>query len=731
MAKQWWCLIAIVSLTSLVLQALAITDEADVQALRDLYRSLNSPVQLERWKLEGGDPCGELWTGVSCSMSSVIHLDLKGLGLNGNLGFQLSNLRNLKQLDLSSNNIDSEIPYDLPLNLTHLNLAGNRFSQSIPYSLDLMKNLRHLNFSHNELSGPLGNVFSGLQNLRGMDLSFNNFTGDLPASFKSLSNLTGLFLQGNQFTGSVIFLADLPLHDLNIEDNRFSGIIPEKFQSVNNLWIGGNKFDKETNYPPWKFPDIIPTEQNISSPPVTNLTAFESHPTHIASGHGKKRPGPSRIAMLVGGGTLIAAFAALFVVIRNHRSREKAVGEMGSCEGSARNRATSTVQGMDLWSMAAEDSPHVSGFSSSPLITPSRLPPIRTKTMKASKRKSFSGRKMPITAKIYSLGELQIATNNFSQENILGEGCLGSVYRAEFPDGTILAVKIINMVSLSIIEEEQFLDVIRNTSRLKHPNIVTLLGYCMEHGQYLLVYEYIRNLSLEDTLHRITYKPLSWGLRLHISLGIAQALNYMHSSCVPPVAHSNLKAANILLDETLTPHVSDCGLTILRPLTSNSVKLKASEMAISDSGYIAPEHAQPGISDTKADVYAFGVLLLELLTGRRPFDNSRSSSEQSLAKWASSRLHDNASLGEMIDPSIKQTMSSKSLSRFADIVSVCIQEFRPPMSEIVESLMSLVQKPACGTDGSSSTIEADSLEKSFRTANTKFFGSPTLSYFYV
>ncbi|XP_073287390.1 protein STRUBBELIG-RECEPTOR FAMILY 2-like [Primulina huaijiensis] len=730
MIKQWRCLIAIVSLTSLVLQAFAITDETDVQALRDLYRSLNSPVQLQRWKLEGGDPCDELWTGVSCFMSSVIHLDLKGLGLSGNLGFQLSNLRNLKQLDLSSNNIDSEIPYDLPLNLTHLNLAGNKFSQSIPYSFDLMKNLRHLNVSHNALSGTLGNVFSGLQNLRGMDLSFNNFTGDLPTSFKSLSNLTGLFLQGNHFTGSVIFLANLPLYDLNIEDNHFSGIIPEKFQSIHNLWIGGNKFDKETNYPPWNFPDTIPTEQNISSPPVTNLTAFESHPTHIASGHSKKRPSPSGIVMLVCGGTLIAVFAALFVVVRNHRSRKKAVGEMESCEGSTRNRAICTVQGMDLWSMAAEDSPHISGFSSSPLITPSRLPPIRTKTMEVPKRKSYSGRKIPITAKVYSLGELQIATNSFSEENLLGEGSLGSVYRAEFPDGTILAVKIINMVSLSIVEEEQFLDVIRNASRLKHPNIVKLFGYCMEHGQYLLVYEYIRNLCLEDALHCITYKPLSWGLRLQISLGISQALNYMHSSCVPPVAHSNLKAANILLDETLKPHVCDCGLAILRPLTSNSVKIKASEMAISDSGYIAPEHAQPGICDTKADVYAFGVLLLELLTGRRPFDNSRSRSEKSLVRWASSRLHDNASLGEMIHPSILRTMSSKSLSRFADIVSACIQpekEFRPPMSEIVKSLICLVQKPG-SIDG---TIEADSLERSFRSNDTRFFGSPTISYYSV
>ncbi|KAL0359453.1 UNVERIFIED_CONTAM: protein STRUBBELIG-RECEPTOR FAMILY 2 [Sesamum angustifolium] len=743
MAVRWFCLIAIAYWAIMGLQSWASTDEWDVEALQNLYISLNRPLQLEHWKLVGGDPCEEAWIGVECFRSSIINLKLHGLGLTGSLGFELSILRNLKHLDLSSNNIEGTIPYSLPPNITHLNLAENKLSQSIPYSLENMKHLGHLNLSHNLLSGPLGDVFNGLENLREMDLSFNSFTGDLPPSFRSLTNLNGLFLQNNKFTGSVIFLANLSLSDLNIEDNHFSGVIPEKFQTIPNLRIAGNKFDKETNYPPWNFPsETMPREHNISSPPATNLSAIESHPSRVIGVHKKKNAHAAGLVLVIAGVTLIAALAVLAIVVYRHRSHGKTRGSLGSSEESMKSPTIGIAP--DYASTNTQSSPPLSAFSDSRLITPSPLPPIRTKTMKVSKRSSPRS-KMSVGTKVYTIAELQIATNSFSEENLIGDGSLGSVYKAEFPDGTILAVKNIKTVPLSIIEEQQFLDVIRNASRLRHPNIATLVGYCMEHGQHLVVYEFIRNFSLNEALHSVVCKPLSWSQRLKIALGVGRALNYIHSSSVPPIAHSNLKAANILLDEELMPRISDCGLAMLRPLASNAVKLKASEMAIADSGYIAPEHVQPGTGNTKADVYAFGVLLLELLTGRKPFDNSRPKTEQSLVRWASSRLHDSTSLRQMVDPVITRMISSKSLSRLADIVSLCIQpeqEFRPPMSEMVESLMHLLQRPNAreGTEAVERLLqwpnprertEADDLDRSFRSTNSRFFGSPTISYYSV
>ncbi|XP_042048365.1 protein STRUBBELIG-RECEPTOR FAMILY 2-like isoform X2 [Salvia splendens] len=738
MAKNLFLLILGFYLVIMGLESWAITDFFEVQALQNLYRSLNKPKQLELWKEESGDPCAELWTGVHCIGSSIIELKLHGMRLTGNIEFELSDLLSLKKLDLSSNDIQGSIPYSLPPNLTHLNFAENKFNQSFPYSIEQMKHIRHLNLSHNSLSGSLGNVFAGLEHLQELDLSFNSFTGDLPVSIKSLANLTGLFLQNNQFTGSVIFLANLTLTDLNIEDNHFSGVIPEQFQNITNLRFGGNQFVREANYPPWKFPiESMPKEKDSPPPPPpplpaaaaavvsANLSAYENHPFEINEAHKQKKMGAVGILLIVGGIILVAGSAALVIVHRKQSSMRRNRSSVGR-EDSMKSLPSDKLQ--DYTSVSGTGSPHTSGFSSSPMITPSRLPAVRTRTLILPRTKSFSKSRMASAPRVYTIAELQIATNSFGEEHFIGEGSLGSVYKAHFPDGTVVAVKSIKTVPLSIIEEQQFFDVIKNISRLKHPNIVPLLGYSMEHGQHLLAYEFIKNLTLDDALHCVAYKPLNWGSRLQVALGVARALDYMHSSFVPPIPHSNLKAANILLDEELKPHVCDCGLAILKPLSRNTVKLKASEMAIADGGYIAPDNLQPSSGNSKADVYAFGVLLLEILTGRKPFDNSRPPGEQSLVRWAASRLHDSASLAQMVDQAIKNKIPSKSLSRFADVVSMCIQpeqEFRPQIGEIVESLSRLLNPTAADV------AEAD-FEQSFRSTNSKFFSSsPTQSYYSV
>nr|XP_016470054.1 PREDICTED: protein STRUBBELIG-RECEPTOR FAMILY 2-like [Nicotiana tabacum] len=724
----------------LFFQAFARTDDLQVQALRDLYRALNSPTELKNWKLEGGDPCEESWTGVSCYQSSVIEIKLQGLNLTGNIGDQLVSLQHLKHLDLSSNQFHGEIPNSLPHNLTDLNLACNNFTQSIPASVSSMKHLRHLNMSQNLLSGPLADVFGGLDNLIMMDLSHNKFSGDLPASFRALKNLTKLYLQSNEFTGSVIFLADLHLHDLNIEDNHFSGVIPGSFQNINNLWIGGNRFHSGgADYLPWKFPtDVMP---NISSPPTTKSSAIEKYPSHETGDNRKKRPGSGGIVIMVVGAVLTVFGAAVYITFRIRRSQKQTLDSIRGSISSLQSLPISAPQ-VTTGPLAAQyDSPDSSSSDSPPLISSWQLPPAPTMTLKMSKRRSFSKKcKIPICAKHYTVAELQLATSNFSPGNLLGEGTLGSVYRADFPDGQILAVKNIKTVALSITEEEQFMDVIRTASRLRHPNIVALIGYCVGHGNHLLVYEYIRNVTLDDALHSVLCMPLTWSLRLRIAIGVARALNYLHTFCVPPITHSNLKAANILLDEDLNPRICDCGLAVLRPLASNSVKIKASEMAIEDSGYVAPEHVKRGSGNPKADIYSFGVLLLELLTGRRPFDSSKPKGEQSLVEWASSKLHDSESLLDMVDPTIKRTISSRALSSYADIISQCIQpekEFRPQMAEVVHSLVSVLQKsgPEKAKSGKDKATaegnEVDPFERSFRSTNSRFFASPTASYYSI
>ncbi|KAE8689990.1 DRT111 protein [Hibiscus syriacus] len=478
----------------------ATTDKLDVIALNSLFKALNSASQLKG---------GNLMAGIRVEMSGPE--TIPQLNLSGYLG-QFDNLHYLRHLDVSSNNLEGEIPYGFPPNVTHVNMACNRFIKNIPHSLSFLTNLRHFNLSHNLLSGPIGDAFTRLQSLKTMDLSKNKFTGDLPKSFGSLTNLTELFLENNNFTGSVIYLAELLLNYL--------------------FW--GNRFDTVAMYPPWNFPwDSAPHEQNISSPPSSQQSAMVDYPSSETSERKKRKLSSLGISSVVVGAAAVAICAAVFFAIHIKRSNAK-----------------------KLESLDSSNSTH-----NSHIISPSIV------------------------------AELQLATNSFSEENLLGEGSLGPVYRAEFPDGQAFAMKVINMASLSFDEEEKFIDVIQMASQLRHPNIVRLIGYSVEHDQHLVVYEYVRNLSLEEALHNEVFKPLSWG---YVFILLGHWSNYLHSAFHPPASHSNIKAANILLDDELTPRVCDCGLSILRPLTSNSTKTKqASEIAIMNTGYIAPEHGQP------------------------------------------------------------------------------------------------------------------------------------------
>lgn len=176
-----------------------VTDPSDVQALQVLYTSLNSPSQLTNWN-NGGGPCGESWKGVTCEGSAVVSIDISDLGVSGTLGYLLSDLMSLRKLDVSGNSIHDTLPYQLPPNLTSLNLARNNLSGNLPYSISAMGSLSYMNVSGNSLSMSVGDIFASLKSLSTLDLSHNNFSGDLPSSLSTLSQLSVLYVQNNQLT---------------------------------------------------------------------------------------------------------------------------------------------------------------------------------------------------------------------------------------------------------------------------------------------------------------------------------------------------------------------------------------------------------------------------------------------------------------------------------------------------------------------------------------------------
>ncbi|BFG24058.1 hypothetical protein CerSpe_103320 [Prunus speciosa] len=664
----------------------AATDPNDVSALKALYSSLNSPSQLTQWSASGDDPCGQSWKGVKCSGSRVTEIDVSNHQLSGTLWSSLQSLTALTNLDMSHNNLQGSIPYSLPPNMTRLNLAANNFNQGIPYSISLITSLEYLNISHNQLQNQVDDIFGKLSSLSTLDLSFNTLSGNLPESLSSLSSMTTMYLQNNQLTGTINVLAILPLENLNIQNNQFTGWIPEQLKNI-NLEKDGNQWNSGPAPPP--PPGTPPASKNNGN----HKSGSNGSPSKGGAGEGGKKSGigGGGIAGIVISLLVVTGVVAFFIIKRRSRRSSSDVEKFDSqpfAPLASEVKEMKSVQTPATLDMKTFDTPATINL---------RPPPVDRH--KSFDEEDFSKKPIvvkktstaPLNVTSYSIADLQIATGSFNVENLLGEGLFGRVYRAQFDDGKVLAVKKIDSSVLPSELSEDFTEIVSNISQLHHPNVTELVGYCSEHGQHLLVYEFHKSGSLHDFLHLSDdyNKPLAWNSRVKIALGTARALEYLHEVCSPSIIHKNIKSANILLDVELNPHLSDTGLASFIPNADQALEHNAG------SGYSAPEVAMSGQYTLKSDVYGFGVVMLELISGRKPFDSSKPRSEQSLVRWATPQLHDIDALSKMVDPALKGLYPVKSLSRFADVIALCVQpepEFRPPMSEVVEALVRLVQR---------------------------------------
>ncbi|XP_066400393.1 protein STRUBBELIG-RECEPTOR FAMILY 7-like [Miscanthus floridulus] len=670
------------------------TDSNDVNSLNVFYRTMNSPPQLTNWVSQNGDPCGQSWLGVTCSGSRVTAINLSGMRLNGTLGYNMNQLTSLVQLDMSNNNLGgSDIPYNLPPNLQSLNLEGNNFTGTVPYSISQMVALRNLNLGHNQLSN-INDMFSQLTNLTTLDLSYNIFSGNIPQSFNSLTSLKTLYLQNNKLSGTIDVLTNLPLNDLNVENNQFTGWVPDKLKGINNLQTSGNSFNNgPAPPPPPSTPTLSPPSPNTPPPswrPAVPSTAGKGTPAEDGGKHSKLDGGA--VAGIVICLLVVGAIVAFLVIKRKSwrlsQGQDPEQNEPLSPLASGLKQMKSIKSIKIISTIGKEELQKTVSMSLKP---PTKIDLRKSFDENDTTNKSIS-RKVSlssITIPAYTVADLQVATGSFSPDSLIGEGSLGRVYKAKFGDQKVMAIKKINFSAFPSHPSDLFVELVANISRLNHPNLAELAGYCSEHGQCLLAYEFYRNGSLHDFLHLKDErsKPLSWNNRVKIALGSARALEYLHETCSPSVVHKNFKSSNILLDGELNPHLSDSGFA---GLLSNQF-----QESDENSGYRAPEVTLSGRYSLKSDVYSFGVVMLELLTGRKPFDRSRPRPEQSLGRWATPQLHDIDALDQMVDPALQGLYPSKSLSRFADAIALCVQpepEFRPPMSEVVQSLVLLVQR---------------------------------------
>ncbi|KAL0010827.1 hypothetical protein SO802_005935 [Lithocarpus litseifolius] len=329
---------------------------------------------------------------------------------------------------------------------------------------------------------------------------------------------------------------------------------------------------------------------------------------------------------------------------------------------------------------------------------------------------------------IFNYPSLEAATNNFQESNHLGEGGCGHIYKAHFDENLLAAVKRFDGVTQDM--EREFENEVNWLSKIQHQNIIKLFGYCIYGDSRFLVYEMMEKGSLETQLHGPTQgSALTWHLRMKIAVDVARGLEYLHEHSHPPVVHRDIKSSNILLDSNFNAKVrsicdslklefthifvlwhifedvyplneifliqlSDFGLAVTSGTENNNLKLSGT------MDYVAPEYLLDGKLTDKSDVFAFGVVLLELLTGGKPLENLAPAQCLSIVTWAMPQLTDRSKLPKIVDPVIRNMMDLKHLYQVAAVAVLCVQtepSYRPLITDILHSLIPLVPNELGGS----------------------------------
>lgn len=295
----------------------------------------------------------------------------------------------------------------------------------------------------------------------------------------------------------------------------------------------------------------------------------------------------------------------------------------------------------------------------------------------------------------FTFQELKSATGNFRPDSILGEGGFGFVFKgwieengtAPAKPGTGVTVAVKSLKPDALQGHREWVAEVDFLGQLHHPNLVKLIGYCIEDDQRLLVYEFMARGSLENHLFRRVL-PLPWSSRIKIALGAAKGLAFLHGGA-EPVIYRDFKASNILLDLEYNAKLSDFGLAKAGPQGDDT---HVSTRVVGTYGYAAPEYVMTGHLSSKSDVYSFGVVLLEILTGRRSVDKKRPNGEQNLVAWARPYLGDRRRLYQLVDPRLELNYSIKGVQKVAQIAYYCLSrdpKARPSMDEVVKDLTQL------------------------------------------
>ncbi|MCL7032483.1 hypothetical protein MKW94_003499 [Papaver nudicaule] len=687
----------------------------------------------------------------------VVRLDRNSL--SGNVPSNLNNLTSVSELHLSNNHLVGPFP-DLSgmLVLNFVDLSNNTFAVSdFPSYFPTLVSLTTLEAEGTNLQGLLPPALFSLPQLQTLNLKTNLFNGSLDIGSSFSGQLELVDLQSNSITGYVErggYPNELRLMDNPVCNRSSSGVTAKFCQLPVHL-------SPPYSTPPNScVPSSCPNDQNSSpncecaypysgilffrAPSFSDLgnttyyTSLESallksFQTHNAPVDSVSLGNPSKDA-----NSYLEVSLQVFPSDKQSFSRSD-IAKMGfmlsnqtfkppktfgpyffiASQYAHFSESASSVVGsknISLWIIVGAS---VGGFILLTLIFVGVCLCCRKRRGKAvSERKDVSeprhsgatsgdatkGSNFPQLKgpKLFSSDELRKATNNFSEANDIGSGGYGKVYRGTLASGRLVAIKRSQPGSTQGANE--LTTEVELLSRVHHKNLVSLVGFCFEGKEQMLVYEFVPNGTLKESLSGKSGVRLDWNRRLRVALGAAKGLSYLHDLANPPIVHRDIKTNNLLLDERLNAKVADFGLS--KPM-GDSENGQIITQVKGTMGYLDPEYYMSNQLTAKSDVYSFGVVMLELLTARVPLEKGRYVVKEVMV--ATNREKDRYGLNELLDPNLGLTNPLKGLEQFVDLAMRCVEEAgddRPTMSEVVKEIERIMQMAGMSANADSATSGA-------------------------
>ncbi|KAI5081396.1 hypothetical protein GOP47_0004579 [Adiantum capillus-veneris] len=661
------------------------------------------------------------------NLAQLTRLELNNQGLPGSLTSPISvvgSMPSLKTLWLQVNSFSGTIPPALgsAVSLVECRLNDNKLVGVLPSTFVTSTSLQYLSLQNNMLVGPVlaipsisnsssyfysGNSFcvekvgasceaevtALLSFLDGVNYAtrlLNSWVGNNPcASWQGITcdssqkNVIAINLPKSQLTGTISpSLGNLTsLSKLILSGNNLTGTIPASLTKLSGLVL----VDVSNNnlYGPVPAFDTTKVKLDTSGNANIGITMPDSEASGSGS-NGTSSTGGKKLSVSTGAivgivvGVAALLLAAAIITAYLYKKRRHRFGRVQSPNTVYLQPVDERGEGAEMVKIT---------------VNPSTANGVHTTNNNSGP--SDNVQVLEVGNLVISIQLLRNVTNDFSEENVLGKGGFGVVYKGELDDGTKIAVKRMLASVVSNKGLDEFQAEIAVLTKVRHRHLVALLGYCIEGNERLLVYEYMPKGTLSQHLfewRKLDLPPLSWDKRLSIALDMARGVEYLHGLAHKSFIHRDLKPSNVLLGDDYRAKVSDFGLVKLAPEGKTSVETRLA----GTFGYLAPEYAVTGRVTTKSDVFSFGVMLMELLTGRKALDETQSEENMHLVTWFRRLSGTKESLFSAIDPVIEvNDETSQSILIVAELAGHCTAREphkRPDMSHAVNVLSPLVEQ---------------------------------------